>query len=182
MAGRSKRQTQWAWCQASERLLFNINNKIKCPKGKGVQNKHGIWCPCHAARFVKEGQCSRRNCSTRAPFSGPGREGWLLRLATLSSFGPRRFQGLYGPASRTDQPYSGCGSRPDRRSGMLTALAAWDPSTLPSWIHEDASVHARGGDRSLEERRPRHLTAVVMRLHSYQVCLITPDMCVSYQA
>ncbi len=37
--GKSKRQTQWAWRQASERLLFNINNKIKCPKGKGVQNK-----------------------------------------------------------------------------------------------------------------------------------------------
>ncbi len=31
--GRSKRQTQWAWRQASERLLLNRNNKIKCPKG-----------------------------------------------------------------------------------------------------------------------------------------------------
>ncbi len=31
--GRSKRQTQWAWRQASERLLLNRNNKTKCPKG-----------------------------------------------------------------------------------------------------------------------------------------------------
>ncbi len=31
--GRSKRQTQWVWRQASERLLFNKNNKIKVSKG-----------------------------------------------------------------------------------------------------------------------------------------------------
>ncbi len=152
MAGRSKRQTQWAWCQASERLLFNINNKIKCPKGKGVQNKHGIWCPRHVARFVKEGQCSRRNCSTRAPLSGPGREGWLLRLATLSSFGPRRFQGLYGPASKTDQPYSGCGSRPDRRSGSsqlwrrgIPLRSLPGPTRTPACMHEEETGLSRRG-------------------------------------
>ncbi len=50
---------------------------------------------------------------------------------------------------------------------------AWYPSTLPSWTHEDTSVHARERDRSPEERRPRRLTAAVMRLHSRQVCLIT---------
>ncbi len=41
---RSKRQTQWAWRQASERLLFNRNNKIvskgdkvsKTNRGSGV--------------------------------------------------------------------------------------------------------------------------------------------------
>ncbi len=41
---RSKRQTQWAWCQASERLLLNRNNKIvskgdevsKINRGSGV--------------------------------------------------------------------------------------------------------------------------------------------------
>ncbi len=34
-------------------------------------------------------------------------------------------------------------------------------------------MHARGRDRSLEERRAWHITAAVMRLHSRQVCLIT---------
>ncbi len=34
-------------------------------------------------------------------------------------------------------------------------------------------MHARGRDRSPEERRTRHITAAVMRLHSLQVCLIT---------
>ncbi len=48
-----------------------------------------------------------------------------------------------------------------------------NPSTLPSWTHEDTSVHARERDRSPEERRPLGLTAAVMRLHSHQVCLIT---------
>ncbi len=28
--------------------------------GKSVQNKWGIWSPCCAAEFVKEGQCSGR--------------------------------------------------------------------------------------------------------------------------
>ncbi len=36
---------------------------------------------------------------SRAPLFGPGREGRRLRLAISSSFGPRRFQGLYDPAS-----------------------------------------------------------------------------------
>ncbi len=31
-------------------------------------------------------------------------------------------------------------------------------------------MHARGRDRSPEERRTRHITAAVMRLHSLQVC------------
>ncbi len=53
------------------------------------------------------------------------------------------------------------------------ALVVWNPSTLLSWTHEDTSVHARQRDRSPEEKRPRRLTAAVMRLHSRQVCLIT---------
>ncbi len=59
------------------------------------------------------------------------------------------------------------------RVRQLAPSAAPVPSTLPSWTHEDTSVHARGRDRSPEERRTRHITAVVMRLHSLQVCLIT---------
>ncbi len=37
--GRSKRQTQWVWRQASERLLFNRNNKI-VSKGKKVSKRN----------------------------------------------------------------------------------------------------------------------------------------------
>ncbi len=76
--------------------------KIKCPKGKSVQNKQGIGCPRHAAGFVKEGQCSRRKgpgkgrspAAAHAPLSGPGCEGWQLPLAALSSFGPQCCWGL----------------------------------------------------------------------------------------
>ncbi len=39
--GRSKRQTQWVWRQASERLLLNRNNKIKCPKGMKCPKETG---------------------------------------------------------------------------------------------------------------------------------------------
>ncbi len=115
---------------------------------------------------MKEGQCSGRKgpgkgrspAAARAPLSGPEREGRRLLLAASSSFGPRPLQGLYGPAS---WPVS-------RVTGAALAL-----STLPSWTHEDTSVHARGRDRSPEERCTRHITAAVMRLHSLQVCLIT---------
>ncbi len=111
---------------------------------------------------VKEGPCSRRKgpgkgrspAAARAPLLCPGREGRRLR----PPFGPRRFQGLYGPAS---WPVS-------RLMGAVLV-----PQPLPSWTHEDTSVHARGRDRSPEERRTRHITAAVMRLHSLQVCLIT---------
>ncbi len=56
---------------------------------------------------MKDGQCSRRKgpgkgrspAAARAPLTGPGREGRRLRVAASSSFGPRRFWGLYGPAS-----------------------------------------------------------------------------------
>ncbi|KAL0166218.1 hypothetical protein M9458_038062, partial [Cirrhinus mrigala] len=41
----------------------------------------------------------------------------------------------------------------------LVTSAVLDPSTLPSWTHEDTSVHARGRDRSPEERRARHFNS-----------------------
>ncbi len=94
---------------------------------------------------------------TRSPLRS-GARGAAASSAASSSFGPRRFQGLNGLAS---WPVS-----------RLTG-AALDPSTLPSWTHEDTSVHARGRDRSPEERHTRHIIAAVMRLHSLQVCLIT---------
>ncbi len=71
------------------------------------------------------------------------------------TLGPRHFPGIKRPGILARQPCTG---------------AAVAPSTLPSWTHEDTSVHARGRDRSPEERRNRHITAAVMRLHSLQVC------------
>ncbi len=111
-----------------------------------------IWCPRRAARVVKEGQCSRRKgpgkgrspAAARAPLSGPEREGRRLLAAASSSFGPRHLRGLYNPASWPVSRVTG---------------AALAPSTLPSWTHEDTSVHARGRDRSAEERRARHINS-----------------------
>ncbi len=125
---------------------------------------------------MKDGQCSRRKgpgkgrspAAARAPLAGPGREGRRLRVAASSSFGPRRFWGLYSPASWPVSRLAGA-----VRVRQLAPSAAPVPSTLPSWTHEDTSVHAQGRDRSPEERRTRHITAAVMRLHSLQVCLIT---------
>ncbi len=77
-----------------------------------------------------------------------------LLSAASSSFGPAALPGVR-PGILARQPSRGCG--PPR-------------PTLPSWTHEDTSVHARGRDRSPEERRTQHITAAVMRLHSLQVC------------
>ncbi len=152
------------------RQCREFNNVRKLFADKGMyhekfyfQNKRGIWCPRCAARVVKEGQCSGRKgpgkgrspAAARAPLSGPEHEGRQLLSAASSSFGPRHLRGLYGPAS---WPVS------------RVTCAAVAPSTLPSWTHEDTSVHAWGRDRSPEERRTRHITVAVMRLHSLQVC------------
>ncbi len=83
-----------------------------------------IWWPRRAAGFVKEGQCSRRKgpgkgrspAAARAPFSDSGRR---LLLAASSSFGPRRFQGLYGPAS---WPVGCTGKRPVSRGEAPSAF------------------------------------------------------------
>ncbi len=62
--GRSKRQTHWVWLQTSERHLFNINKTkvtkrgIMWQRGRGVQNKWGIWCPLCTGK-------SRRNDSVQ---------------------------------------------------------------------------------------------------------------------
>ncbi len=115
-----------------------------------------------AARVVKEGQCSGRKgpgkgrspAAARAPLSGPEREGRRL----LQRLRPPSGHGTSGDdTARHPGPSAvyGCGSC---------------SSMHPSWTHEDTSVHARGRDRSPEERRTRHITAAVMRLHSLQVC------------
>ncbi len=115
--GRSTRQTQWVWRQASERLLLNRNNTIKVSKGNKVSKiKGGIWCPRRAARVVKEGQCSGRKgpgkgrspAAARAPLRGPGREGRWLFQRLRPPLGPRQHsRGLVGPASWPDGRLAG---------------------------------------------------------------------------
>ncbi len=122
--------------------------------------------------FWKEGsrQGAESGGRTRSP-PRSGREGRRLFQRLRPPLGPRQHSmGLVGPASWPDGRLAGCGPRPDRGVRQLAPSAAPDPSTLPSWTHEDTSVHARGRDRSPEERRNRHITAAVMRLHSLQVC------------
>ncbi|KAL0153147.1 hypothetical protein M9458_051543, partial [Cirrhinus mrigala] len=55
------------------------------------------------------------------------------------------------------QPFP-CGSHSDHGSGSSSNGGA-RASTHPSWTHEDTSVHARGRDRSPEERRARHFNS-----------------------
>ncbi len=94
---------------------------------------------------VREGRVQVRG-GVRRPHALPSRVrgarggGFVLLLARGASRGIR-------PGILARQPSHGCGAR---------------PSTLPSWTHGDTSVHARGRDRSPEERRARHITAAVM--------------------
>ncbi len=91
--------------------------------------------------------------AARAPLLGPGREGGGFYQRLRPPLGPRRFQG-YGPAS---WPVS-----------HLAGAVLHAQRSLPGPTRTPACI-----DRSPEERRTRHITAAVMRLHSLQVCLIT---------
>ncbi len=150
----------------------------------------GIWCPRRAAGFVKEGQCSRRKgpgkglspAAAHAPRWGPGARGGGLSsgFVYLLAHGARR-----GWSARHPGPTAV--SRVRISSGQRVRQLWWrglplcslpGPTRTPGCMHgeethKDTSVHARGRDRSPEERRARQITAAVMRLHSCQVCLIT---------
>ncbi|KTF85341.1 hypothetical protein cypCar_00033554 [Cyprinus carpio] len=65
---------------------------------------------------------------------------------------PQRLKGIDGLAFWPDGHVNGCGSHPDRGSGSSRLWWRGNPSTHPSWTHEDTSVHARGRDWSPEER------------------------------
>ncbi len=110
---------------------------------------------------IREGRVQVRGRSpaaARAPHLGSGARGSAASFSGFVLLLARGASGGIRPSILARQPSRGCGTR---------------RSTLPSWTHEDTSVHARGRDRSPEERRTRHITAAVMRLHSLQVCLIT---------
>ncbi|KAL0177316.1 hypothetical protein M9458_026210, partial [Cirrhinus mrigala] len=55
---------------------------------------------------------------------------------------PSRVRSSSGPTGSGSSSFGGAGS-------LFT----------PSWTHEDTSVHARGRDRSPEERRARHFNS-----------------------
>ncbi len=130
---------------------------------------------------MKDGQCSRRKgpgkgrspAAARAPLAGPGREGRRLCVAASSSFGPRRFWGLYGPAS---WPVSRlAGAVLVRTAGPAARAFGGTRSLNAPFLDPREHQCACTGKRpvSPEERRTRHVTAAVMRLHSLQMCLIT---------
>ncbi len=135
---------------------------MKCPKenrGSGVLVVlRGLW----RRGSVLEGRVQVRG-GVRRPHALPsevrGARGrrLLQRLVLLWARGTSR--GLKRPGILARQPCTG---------------AAVAPSTLPSWTHEDTSVHARGRDRSPEERRTRHITAAGDEdPFTSGVCLIT---------
>ncbi|KAL0159592.1 hypothetical protein M9458_043317, partial [Cirrhinus mrigala] len=82
----------------------------------------------------------RSPAAARAPRSGPG--GIVLLHLCGTSGGIKRPGNLARQPSRVRSSYGGAGS-------LFT----------PSWTHEDTSVHARGRDRSPEERRARHFNS-----------------------
>ncbi len=163
--GRSKRQTQWA--SASERLLFNRNNKIKCPKGmKWSKINRGSGVLVVLRGLWRRGQCSGRKgpgkgrspAAAQAPLSGSGARGAAASPSSFILLRPTAPPGTIRPGILARQPYSGCGT------------CSLNAPFLDPRGHQRACT---GRDRSPEERRTRHITAAVMRLHSLQVCLIT---------
>ncbi len=122
--------------------------------------------------FWKEG--SRQGAESGGRTRSPPRSGARGTAAFPAASSTSRSTAALDGSSRARHPGPTAVSRVRSSSGprvrQLAPSAAPDPSTLPSWTHEDTSVHARGRDRSPEERRNRHITAAVMRLHSLQVC------------
>ncbi len=110
----------------------------------------------------RKGQCSgrrgpgkgRSTAAACAPYLGPGCEGAVPSSSGFVLLDPQRFAGINGPAS---WPVSRTTGTALIRTAGTAARVFGDPPTLPSWTHEDTSVHARGRDWSPEERRARHL-------------------------
>ncbi len=93
-----------------------------------------------------------------------GARGAVASPAASSTSWSTALDGTGRPGILARRPYHGCGFALDCGSGGSRLWWHGNPSTLPSWTHEDTSLHARERDRSPEERRPRRLTAAMMRL------------------
>ncbi len=133
--------TVGVWRQASERFLFNRNNKNKVSKGENsVQNKQCIWCPRRVVGFVKEGQCSRR--------TGPGK-GRILAAVCATP----RVRGVMGnrfvllikrPGILAQQPSHRCGTCPDH--GSDSPCLRWrsiPQRSLPGPTRTPACMHGK---------------------------------------
>ncbi len=160
--GRSTRQTQWVWRQASERLLLNRNNTIKVSKGNKVSKiKGGIWCPRCAARVVKEGQCSGRKGPgkgaesggrTRSPPRSGARGTAAFPAASSTSRSTATLDGSSRPGILARRPSRGCGPRPDRGSGSsrlrrhpIPQRSLPGPTRTPACMHgEETGLQRRG--------------------------------------
>ncbi len=144
--GRSKRQTQWVWRQASERLLFNRNNKIKCPKGMKCPKEtggsgvlvvlRGLW----RRGSVLEGRVQVRG-GVRQPHALPSEVrgarggGFSSDVVYLLACGTSR--GLNGPAS---WPVSRV-----RVRQLLPQRSLPGPTRTPACMHgEETSLQRRG--------------------------------------
>ncbi len=136
----------------SERLfLLNRNNKIVSKGDEVSKNKQGnlvssLCCAGCEGWRVQEGRVQVRGGSsggrTRSPTSGPVHEGrrpsgsGFILLLPCGAF--RDYTARHpGPSASR-----GCGSSSGPRVRQLAPSAASIPSTLPSWTHEDTSVHA----------------------------------------
>ncbi len=107
----------------------------------------GLWRRGSVSGRKSPGK-GRSPAAARAPLSGPEREGRRLLLA-LHPPSAHGTSGDLRPGILARQPCHGCGT---------CSLNA------PFLDPRGPSVHARGRDRSPEERRTRHITAAVMRL------------------
>lgn len=87
------------------------------------------------------------------PLLGPGREGRRLLLAAASLSLAAALVGDGRPGILARRPCIRVRFPSGSRVRQLTSWWRGSPSTHPSWTHEDTSVHARGRDRSPEERR-----------------------------
>ncbi len=150
--GKSKRQIQWVWRQALERLLLNRNNKIECPKINRGSGVHVVLWGLWKRGSVLEGRVQVSGGGrTRSPLLGL-RRGFVYLLA----HGARRDWSARhtGPTTVTPVRF-----RPNRGSGGSCLWRHGSPSPFLDPRRHQRACTARGRDRSPEERRARHLNS-----------------------
>ncbi len=137
--GRSKQQTQWAWRQASERLLFNRNNKIvsKGDEVSKINRGSGVLVMLRGSWRKGPGK-GRSPVAARAPL-------WRLPLAASSSFWPAALPGVYGPSSWPVSRLAGA---------VLDAQRSLPgPTRTPACMHGEETGLPRRGALGIYQRR-----------------------------